>query len=109
MQVRLTTIGHHTGKPRTVTRSASSPSSRWSETRSPHYARSMIDVCVAGITGWVGEPLAQAIGDAEDLRLVAGVARRGAGTTVHGVPVFGSLEEALETPSDVLVEYTGAD
>jgi 4-hydroxy-tetrahydrodipicolinate reductase len=69
----------------------------------------MIDVCVAGITGWVGEPLAQAIGDAEDLRLVAGVARRGAGTTVHGVPVFGSLEEALETPSDVLVEYTGAD
>ena len=44
----------------------------------------MIDVCVAGITGWVGAPLADAVRAADDLRLVAGVARGGAGTTVHG-------------------------
>jgi 4-hydroxy-tetrahydrodipicolinate reductase len=69
----------------------------------------MIDVCVAGITGWVGVPLAKAINDAEDLRLVVGVARRAAGTSVEGAPVTASIEEALETPFDVLVEYTGAD
>jgi 4-hydroxy-tetrahydrodipicolinate reductase len=69
----------------------------------------MIDVCIAGITGWVGVPLAQAINDADDLRLVAGVARRGAGKAVQGSRVRGSVEEALETPFDVLVEYTGAD
>jgi len=44
----------------------------------------VIDVCIAGITGWVGAPLADAVAEADDLRLVAGVARRGAGTMVAG-------------------------
>jgi 4-hydroxy-tetrahydrodipicolinate reductase len=68
----------------------------------------MIDVCIAGITGWVGEPLAQAIGEADDLRLVAGVARRGVGSAVDGVTVHRTIEAALETPFDVLVDYTAA-
>lgn len=69
----------------------------------------MIDVCIAGITGWVGAPLADAVRAADDLRLVAGVARGGAGTTVHGAAVHATLEAAMETPFDVLVDYTAAD
>jgi 4-hydroxy-tetrahydrodipicolinate reductase len=69
----------------------------------------VIDVCIAGITGWVGAPLAEAVAEADDLRLVAGVARRGAGTMVVGAPVHATLADALATPFDVLVDYTSAD
>jgi 4-hydroxy-tetrahydrodipicolinate reductase len=69
----------------------------------------VIDVCIAGITGWVGAPLAEALAEADNLRLVGGVARRGAGTTVAGAPVHGSLVDALATPFDVLVDYTSAE
>jgi 4-hydroxy-tetrahydrodipicolinate reductase len=69
----------------------------------------VIDVCVAGITGWVGTPLAEAIAEADDLRLVAGVARGGAGRMVAGALVRGTLAEALAIPFDVLVDYTSAD
>ncbi len=69
----------------------------------------MIDVCIAGITGWVGDPLARAVHEADDLRLVAGVARRAGGSTVLGAPVSASIHDALTTPFDVLVDYTAAD
>jgi 4-hydroxy-tetrahydrodipicolinate reductase len=69
----------------------------------------VIDVCIAGITGWVGAPLAEAVGEAEDLHLVCGVARGGAGTTVAGAPVHATLADALATPFDVLVDFTAAD
>lgn len=68
----------------------------------------MIRVCIAGITGWVGEPLTAAIRAAEDLQLVAGVARGAAGRTIGETPVFGSVEAALAVPFDVLVDYTSA-
>src|SRR5256885_17102685 len=68
-----------------------------------------INVCLAGITGWVGAPLAAAIAASNDLALVAAVARRAAGTTVVNVKVSGSIEEALATPSDVFVDYTSAE
>ena len=68
----------------------------------------MIRVCVAGITGWVGRPVAEAIGETDDIALVAGVARSGAGERVGGAVVSPSVAEALETPFDVLVEYTSA-
>jgi 4-hydroxy-tetrahydrodipicolinate reductase len=68
-----------------------------------------VNVCLAGITGWVGAPLAAAITASSDLTLVAAVARRAAGTTVANVKVSGSIEEALATPSDVFVDYTSAD
>jgi len=68
----------------------------------------VIRVCIAGITGWVGEPLARAVRTAEDLELVAGVARSAAGRTIEEAPVFASVEAALAVPFDVLVDYTSA-
>ncbi|MFL6333448.1 MAG: 4-hydroxy-tetrahydrodipicolinate reductase [Pyrinomonadaceae bacterium] len=76
-----------------------------------------IKVCVAGATGWVGKPLCLAVAGAEDLRLVGAVSRtyrgRGLREAVGGpvpdVIVSGSVAEALETPADVLVDYTKAD
>ena len=71
----------------------------------------MIRVCVAGITGWTGRPLARAIADSDDLDLVSGVSLSSAGTALEGLalPVFGSVWEALETVgADVVVDYTDA-
>ena len=68
----------------------------------------MIRVCIAGISGWVGVPLAKAIRESDDLELIAGVARSLANEVVDGVPVFGSVTAALATPFDVLVDYTSA-
>jgi 4-hydroxy-tetrahydrodipicolinate reductase len=69
----------------------------------------VIKVCIAGITGWVGAPLAEAVNAADDPQLVGGVARRAAGTTIAGAPVHATLADALATPFDVLVDYTIAD
>jgi 4-hydroxy-tetrahydrodipicolinate reductase len=68
-----------------------------------------IRICVAGATGWVGEALCPAIASASDLRLVGAVARKSAGRPVPGIPevaIAGSVAEALETPTDVLIDYT---
>jgi 4-hydroxy-tetrahydrodipicolinate reductase len=60
-------------------------------------------VCVAGVTGWTGSAIAEAVEAADDLELVAGVSRSDPAT-------FSTVEEALDTvPADVLVEYTHAD
>lgn len=62
----------------------------------------MIRVCIAGITGWTGSAVADAIHAADDLELAAGVAR-------SDPESFSSVEEALEAASaDVLVDYTHA-
>lgn len=56
----------------------------------------MIRVVVAGITGWTGSAVAEAIEAAGDLELVAGVSRE-------------SVADALDaTPADVFVDYTHA-
>ena len=68
----------------------------------------MIRVCVAGVTGWVGQPLAAAIEAADDLDLVAAVARRARGESLGRLTISGSVEEALAVPSDVFVDYTSA-
>jgi len=68
----------------------------------------MIRVCIAGVTGWVGSPLATAIQESNDLELVAAVARRAAGERVGDVVISGTVEEALRTPSEVFVDYTTA-
>jgi 4-hydroxy-tetrahydrodipicolinate reductase len=71
----------------------------------------MIRVCVAGITGWTGDPIARAIAGADDLVLVSGVSRSRAGTTSEdlGVPVLGSVAEALQVvEADVVVDFTDA-
>jgi 4-hydroxy-tetrahydrodipicolinate reductase len=77
----------------------------------------MINVCFSGITGWTAPPIAAAIAEADDLRLVAGVSRSAAGRSLRDVTglevegqVFGSVAEALEERGvDVLVDYTSAD
>lgn len=73
-----------------------------------------LNVCVAGATGWVGGPLCQAIAHSEDLTLVGAVARTAKGHRlgdVLGEPgldvkISGSVQEALRTPTDVLVDFT---
>jgi 4-hydroxy-tetrahydrodipicolinate reductase len=61
-----------------------------------------IRVCVAGVTGWTGRPVAEAIEAAPDLELVAGVSRSDPGS-------FSSVAEALDAvKTDVLVDYTHA-
>lgn len=74
-------------------------------------------VCVAGATGWVGRPLCKAVADAHDLILVGAVSRTHKGQRLKNVTgnakldvrISGSVAEALETPTDVLVDYTKAD
>jgi 4-hydroxy-tetrahydrodipicolinate reductase len=66
----------------------------------------LIRVCVAGITGWTGAPLAEAIDAADDLALVAGVSRSAAGTGY----VRASVADALDGGAvDVLVDFTSAE
>jgi 4-hydroxy-tetrahydrodipicolinate reductase len=73
-----------------------------------------INVCVAGATGWAGSALARGILETPDMQLVAGISRGHAGKTlgqalgIHGLatPIFATVEDALTTKPDVLVEYT---
>ena len=62
----------------------------------------MIRVCVAGITGWTGRAVADAVEATDDLELVAGVSRSDPAS-------FSSVAEALDVvEADVLVDYTHA-
>jgi 4-hydroxy-tetrahydrodipicolinate reductase len=62
----------------------------------------VIRVCVAGITGWTGRAVADAVEAAPDLELVAGVARTDPAS-------HSSVAEALDAvAADVLVDYTHA-
>ena len=85
---------------------------------SPHgIVTPMIKVCLAGATGWMGKPLSAAISRASDMELVGAVSRTYAGWRLGevlgepevGVTVSGSVAEALETPTGVMVDYTKAD
>ncbi|MBA2524350.1 MAG: 4-hydroxy-tetrahydrodipicolinate reductase [Pyrinomonadaceae bacterium] len=76
-----------------------------------------LKVSIAGATGWVGKPLCLAVSQAEDLSLVGAVSRSHEGHKLRDVTgdshldlmISGSVAEALETPTDVLVDYTKAD
>ena len=76
-----------------------------------------LKVCIAGATGWVGTPLCLAVCEANDLTLVGAVSRTHKGQRLNDVLgtsnldliISGSVAEALETPTDVLVDYTKAD
>ncbi|HZP74471.1 MAG TPA: 4-hydroxy-tetrahydrodipicolinate reductase [Gaiellaceae bacterium] len=62
----------------------------------------VIRVCVAGVTGWTGSAVAEAVEAADDLELVGGVAR-------SDPAAYSSVEEALDAiDADVLVDYTHA-
>ncbi len=76
-----------------------------------------LKVCIAGATGWVGKPLCLAVSQTEDLSLVGAVSRSRKGQNLGDVigdshldlEISGSVAEALETPTDVLVDYTNAE
>jgi 4-hydroxy-tetrahydrodipicolinate reductase len=77
-----------------------------------------VRVVVAGATGWTGQAVAAGVAGADDLELVAAVARSAAGTDLARplgadalpVPVFGTVAEALDAGrADVLVDYTSHD
>lgn len=75
-----------------------------------------LKVCIAGATGWVGKPLCLAVIAADDLTLVGAVSRTHQGQSLKDacgeadidLIVSGSVAVALETPTDVLVDYTNA-
>ena len=77
----------------------------------------MLNVCLAGATGWAGSELARSMARTADLALVAAVARKHAGRIlgeVLGEPrltghIYASAAEALAIPCDVFVEYTKPD
>jgi 4-hydroxy-tetrahydrodipicolinate reductase len=71
-------------------------------------------IVLCGATGWVGRALVAAIEKADDLVLAGAVARSAAGQDAGvaaghgpvGVPIVATLAEALESPCDVVVDYT---
>ena len=74
-------------------------------------------VIIVGATGWVGKALVAAVTAAPDLALAGAVARRAAGQDIGsaaglapvGVTAVATVEEALRTPCDVVVDYTKPD
>jgi 4-hydroxy-tetrahydrodipicolinate reductase len=76
-----------------------------------------IRVCVAGATGWTGAAVTQGVLRDDSLELVGAVARSTAGQDIGtvlgmgreaGVKVCLSVAEALQTPTDVFIDYCGA-
>jgi 4-hydroxy-tetrahydrodipicolinate reductase len=73
----------------------------------------VINVCIAGATGWAGRALVTAVLEAEDLALRSAVSRSVAGTDLGsalggealGIPVYATVVEALDGV-DVLIDYT---
>jgi 4-hydroxy-tetrahydrodipicolinate reductase len=71
-------------------------------------------VCIAGATGWIGQPLCRAVIQSQDLELVGAVGRSHAGQDLGSIlnepdlklRVCGSVKEALVAPADVLVDFT---
>ena len=76
----------------------------------------MLRVALGGATGWTGAAIARAIREADDMQLVAAVARSQAGRDLGavldgaewGTPVYASVEEAL-AGIDVYIDYTKHD
>src|SRR5262245_43501517 len=68
----------------------------------------MIQICIAGATGWTGSALVDAVVAADDLALRASVSRSAAGTEIGGAPVHAAVADALDGV-DVLIDYTSHD
>jgi 4-hydroxy-tetrahydrodipicolinate reductase len=74
-------------------------------------------ICVAGATGWAGSELSKGILASNDMELVAAISRSNAGKALGDVigveglnaPIYGTVEDAIQTHPDVLVEYTKPD
>ncbi len=75
----------------------------------------MVNVCLAGVTGWTAPPLVAAIDAADDLSLTCGVSRSAAGKPLSAVGstsdgfVYANVSDALASAEvDVLVDFTSA-
>jgi 4-hydroxy-tetrahydrodipicolinate reductase len=78
-----------------------------------------IRICVAGATGWTGAAVTRHILTPADTEfaLAGAVARRQArsdigealGLPPAGIPISRAVEEALQAPTDVLIDYTRPD
>ncbi len=76
-----------------------------------------LKVCVAGVTGWIGRPLCSAIARDAGLELVGAVARTQQGQRLKDVTgdetlniaISASVKDALQTPTDILVDFTSAE
>jgi 4-hydroxy-tetrahydrodipicolinate reductase len=76
-----------------------------------------IGICVAGCTGWTGNAIVRAVLKSADLKLSGAIARSAAGQdvgTALGLPPAGlaiarTIAEALQQPTDVLIDYTSHD
>lgn len=76
-----------------------------------------IRLCIAGVTGWIGKPLARAVIKSVDFDLVGGVSRKNSGDDlgkILEIPGFSltiseSVSEALNKKTDVLIDYTSPD
>ena len=68
----------------------------------------MIEICIAGATGWTGSALVEGVLAADDLSLHSAVSRSAAGTEIAGAPVHATVAAALDGV-DVLVDYTAPD
>jgi 4-hydroxy-tetrahydrodipicolinate reductase len=76
-----------------------------------------IRVCVAGATGWAGAAITRQILASTDFVLAGAVARQQVGSDVgaalglphSGIRIAGTVAEALQAPTDVLIDYTRPD
>jgi 4-hydroxy-tetrahydrodipicolinate reductase len=76
-----------------------------------------VRVCVAGATGWTGRAVVRALLASERFELTGAVARQQAGADAGeaiglppaGVGISATLDEALQVPTDVLIDYTKPD
>ncbi len=72
---------------------------------------------MTGVSGWVGKAMVPSIMESEDMELVGAVSRNYAGKPLyeitgnreHTLTISGSVDEALKTPTDVMIDYTSAD
>ena len=73
-----------------------------------------INICLAGVTGWVGRALYNEINVSDDLNLISAVSRKQAGKHISdlfnsdgtGIMIDKSVPDALEKKCDVLIDYT---
>ena len=76
-----------------------------------------LKICIAGVTGWVGSALAPAVARSSDFNLVSAVSRSSAGKSISevfripdiDVKISGTVEEALRSKPDVMIDYTSPD
>ena len=74
-----------------------------------------VRVCIAGVTGWTGKSVAEAVIGSDDFELVGAVARKSAGIPVSealecnltsDITIVSEVHDALKVPTDVLIDYT---